>query len=70
MTLVQIGQLTLNLDAVTSIRDLSVRDASGTVVQGLYRVEFVQGPPIEIARDADALRQYIAAHATVMPQTP
>lgn len=43
MNLVRFGQTTVNMDRVTCIRDLSTRDGSGQVTQGLIRLEFSGG---------------------------
>ena len=70
MSLLKLGQTYLNLDLVTSLLDLSTRDGSGQVVQGLFRVEFSSGRSIEIAADAETLRAWINGNlATVPPAT-
>lgn len=71
MSLLKLGQTYLNLDLVTCLLDLSARDGSGQVVQGLFRVEFSNGRSIEIAADAETLRTWINGNfATLPPATP
>ncbi len=63
MTLIQIGPLTVNLDRVTSICDLSTVDASGQVIPGALRLGFEGGDFLNILQNADALRTWLAANS-------
>jgi hypothetical protein len=61
MALLRVGQLTLNLDQVTVIRDLSPQAPH----RGGLRIEFQGGQRIEIVNEAecDPLRAWILANA-------
>jgi hypothetical protein len=63
MTLIRIGQLTLNLDNATSIRDLSTKDASGADVPGPIRLNFAGGEEVVVLDQAPALRGWLAGHS-------
>jgi hypothetical protein len=64
MNLVRFGQTTVNMDRVTCIRDLSTRDGSGQVTQGLMRLEFSGGEPVEVAQHSAQLRTWLLNQAT------
>jgi hypothetical protein len=66
MNLLRIGPTVVNLDRVTCIRDCSARDAQGRVVRPLFRIEFETGPAIDIARQAEALRDWLATNAAAL----
>lgn len=66
MALIKIGQVIVNTDRVTCIRDLSDRDASGTVTRGLFRIEFARDHSIDIAACHEELSQWIAGNATIL----
>jgi hypothetical protein len=66
MTLIRIGQLVINLDRVTSIRDLSTVDAQGQSVPGPIRLGFVGGETCEIVGGADALRTWLGTNAQTL----
>jgi hypothetical protein len=63
MTLIQIGQLTLNLDNVTSIRDLSTKDSTGAVVPGPIRLTFGRGEEVVVNDQAPALRAWLTTNS-------
>jgi hypothetical protein len=69
MTFLKLGQTYLNLDAVTRIRDVSTRDDAGTIIQGMFRVEFAGGKEVEIATDAETLRGWIESNLVALPPT-
>ena len=59
MKLVKIGQITLNLDLATY-----VRDPGGTGSSSPLMVEFGPDQCLEVLSNADALRAWIAANLT------
>lgn len=63
MTLIQIGSLIINLDRVTSIRDLSTTDATGQTIPGAVRLSFDRGESLDLTQSADALRTWLATNA-------
>lgn len=67
MSLLKLGQVYVNLDSVAYIRDISTRDSTGLVVQGMFRLEFSGGRSIEIAADAETLRTWINGNLTPLP---
>ena len=69
MSLLKLGRIYVNLDAVAYIRDVSTRDGTGLIVQGMFRVEFFGGRSIEIAADAETLRDWIDGNLTPLPPT-
>jgi hypothetical protein len=60
MNLVRIGQLVVNLDNVTCIRDLSDRDGLGQVTRKLYQVEFDKDHSVEVSAHYDDLAAWLA----------
>ncbi len=59
MTLVQVGQLIINFDAVSHIRDLSTTDALGNAVPGPMVIEFGIGGCVQITEGTAALKGWI-----------
>ena len=68
MRLIRVGQVTINFDLVTGVRDLSVTDASGQVHPGPVRVEFGGGNSMDIRHGADELRSWLVANSLVLTQ--
>src|SRR6476620_10475533 len=69
MTLVQVGQLTINMDRVCYIRDLSTpTSAGGQPVPGALRLQFEDGHHLEVYRDAAALRAWMASRMHPRPE--
>ena len=69
MTLLKLGQVYLNLDSVTLIRDVSSRDGAGLLLQGMFRVEFIGGGAMEVATDSETLRAWINGNLAALPPT-
>ncbi len=65
MTLVKIGQMILNFDRVTQVRDLSSATAVGPIV-----VEFGKGHVVQVHAQAGALKAWLDAHVAVPVAPP
>ena len=61
MNLVRIGQVILNLDQVTYIKDMGM---------GSLMVEFPGGKCLDLAGQADVFRTWLNTHATDPAKTP
>jgi hypothetical protein len=64
MNLLRIGQLIVNMDRATCVRDLSTRDTSGQVIRGLIRIEFAPDDYVVIPEPPSGLRTWLTDHST------
>lgn len=66
MTLIRIGQLTLNLENLRCVHDLSTTDASGAAVPGPIRLVFGGGEEVVVHDQAPALRSWLATNSQLV----
>ena len=67
MNLIRLGRTYLNMDRVTQITDLTRRYAGGQPIDGLIRIEFGDGPAVEIVRDAAQVISWLDQESTHLP---
>ncbi len=67
MTLVRLGQVIVNFDLVTHVRDMS---APGAATSGPFLVEFVRGHSIQVTAAAAPLAAWLAGHLTDLTPSP
>lgn len=66
MNLVKIGPLTINLDRVACVRELTGRTATPGAATEAIRIEFTDGQHLDVHHGVQALRAWIASHAEVL----
>lgn len=67
MSFVQVGGVSINLDRVDRIQDLSTKDSSGQTVSGPVRVYFGPRDWIDLTDGADVLRTWLSSNAQSLP---
>ncbi len=67
MNIIKIGQIYINMERVTSIRDLSSKGTDNTITQGLFRVYFTSDDYIEFSSHSTEFRDWLAGITTDLP---
>lgn len=65
MTLIRIGQLTVNVDQIALIRDLSSADEPVSSFRGGFEIEFQGGRRVDLVNgvESEALRAWLSLNA-------
>ena len=66
MAWIRIGAVSINLERVNRIRDLSTTDASGQTRPGPMRVVFEGGDFLDLTTGADVMRNWLSTNAQTL----